>query len=285
MVLFEKDIAVTKYLSRLAPKGSVINCDLTEDELPRISAKTLVCDSPWYKEYIKSFLWSASQLCAIDGYLLLSTPPIGTRPNISDEWEMILEWATILGFKLLSVEHGVLPYVSPPFECNALKAEGLHNIPGEWRCSNLTLFILKKRLHISRPLKCLRDKKWNEEIIQGVRIRFQEGNDKTKLKYPTLKSIVPDDILPSVSRWDARRRLANVWTSGNRIFKCDNPDLLWQITKSIACKQVLNKSRSCSSGRKLKQVKTELVAEVSEQINKIINLEKNEYMLYSEEVL
>lgn len=284
MVLFEGNPAVTDSLTRFAPKGSVFNCDLTGDELPQISAKAVICDSPWYMEYVKSFLWSACQLCATDGYLLLSTPPAGTRPNVSEEWAMILEWADRLGFRLLSVEYGVLPYVSPPFERNALKVEGLHNIPGEWRCSNLALFVLKHRARVPRPPECLRDRSWREEVFQDVRIRFREGSDVTGLEDPTLNTIVPGDILPSVSRWDDRRRLVDVWTSGNRIFRCDNPGLLCQIAKSIVCNQSPKEIITGCLGRTLTLAETELVAKASEQIINIINIEKNEYVSYWEEV-
>jgi len=284
MVLFEGNPAVTDSLTRLAPEGSVFNCDLTGDELPQISAKLVICDSPWYMEYVKSFLWSARELCATDGYLLLSTTPAGTRPNVSGEWAMILEWADRLGFRLLSVECGVLPYISPPFERNALKAEGLHNIPGEWRSSNLALFVLRHKARIPRPPECLRDRSWREEVFQDVRIRIREDRDAAGPEDPTLKTIVPGDILPSVSRWDDRRRLVDVWTSGNRVFRCDNPGLLCLILRSIACDQSPKKKLTGCLGRTLTLAETELVAKASEQIINIINVEKNEYVSYWEEV-
>jgi hypothetical protein len=44
-----------------------------------------------------------------------------------------------------------------------------------------------------------------------------------------LQGLIPwidGDVLPSVSRRDPRRRLAHVWTSGNRVFRTDNPELV-----------------------------------------------------------
>src|SRR5712691_8552322 len=41
-----------------------------------------------------------------------------------------------------------------------------------------------------------------------------------------LRSIVPGDVLSSISRRDPRRRKAAVWTSGNRLFGTDRPDLV-----------------------------------------------------------
>lgn len=213
----------------------------------------------------------------------MSTPPAGTRPNVSQEWAIILEWATRLGFRLLNVEHGVLPYVSPLFERNALKAEGLHNIPVEWRCSNLALFVREFRAEVPRPPNCLGDRSWYEEVFQDVRIRFRVCNN-AGLEDPTLRSIVPGDILPSVSRWDDRRKLVDVWTSGNRIFRCYNPGLLRQIAKSIACNQSPKRKLIDCIGRTLTEAEIELIEKASEQIINIINLEKTECVSYWKEV-
>jgi hypothetical protein len=243
----------------------------------------VICDAPWYMEYIKSFLWSACQFCAIGGHLLLSAPPAGTRPNASQQWKFILEWATGLGLRLLKIEYGILAYVSPPFERNSLKAEGLYNIPGEWRRSNLALFIRENRADIPRPPKCPIDKNWCEETFQDVRIRFRV-RDNAEFENPTLKSIISGDILTSVSRWDERRKLVDVWTSGHRVFKCDNPTLLFQIAKSIGQNHSVKKRVTDFLGRRLTREEADLVAKASKQIINIINSEKNEYVTYWKEV-
>jgi hypothetical protein len=48
-----------------------------------------------------------------------------------------------------------------------------------------------------------------------------------------LVSLIEGDILPTVSRRDPRRRLADVWTSGNRIFRTGNPQLV--LEAAILC--------------------------------------------------
>ena len=42
----------------------------------------------------------------------------------------------------------------------------------------------------------------------------------------TLESLVSGDILPSVSRDDARRGRVQIWTSGNRVFRSSAPDMV-----------------------------------------------------------
>jgi hypothetical protein len=46
-------------------------------------------------------------------------------------------------------------------------------------------------------------------------------------------SLIDGDILPTVSRRDPRRRAAQAWTSGNRIFGTGNPQLL--LEAAISC--------------------------------------------------
>lgn len=283
MILFEEDQAVTDFFIKIIPKDFVVRCDLTRDVLPQVTGRAVICDSPWYVEYVMSFLWSACQLCTKDGYILLSMPPLGTRPNVSQELVKILEWANQLGFKLIKIEHGVLPYISPPFERNALRAEGLYNIPEEWRCSNLALFIREHEAEISRPPQCSIDSNWTEEVFHGIRIRFRYRQDIDGFADPSLRRIIPGDILPSVSRMDERRKLADVWTSGNRIFECWAPSLLREILKAIVADRLSEKTISEHLGRQLSQLETKLVIKASDQIGNIIKTEKKEYVTYQED--
>jgi hypothetical protein len=45
--------------------------------------------------------------------------------------------------------------------------------------------------------------------------------------------VLAGDILPSVSRRDPRRGHADLWTSGNRVFQTDNPQVL--LDAAISC--------------------------------------------------
>ena len=278
VILFEYNRAVTEALLKMTSKECVFQCDLTRDVLPQITAKAVVCDSPWYMKYLESFLWSAAKFCEISGYLLLSVPPDGTRPNIKQEWTKILALAKRLGFSLLNIDYGALPYVTPPFEQNALRAENLHNIPKEWRCSNLALFIREQMTEVSRPSECLADGSWTEEVFNGIRIRFSHRQDATDFRDPTLETIVSGNILPSVSRWDKRRKQVDVWTSGNRIFKCRGPDLLQRIVRALVIGYPPEKVITEYIGRQLSPAEVDLVVRASEEIANVIEVESDEYM-------
>ena len=127
-----------------------------------MKASLVIADPPWYGESIRSFLWAACQLCAPGGYLLVSLPPAGTRPGITHEWAQTLGWAQQLGLAFLRLEPAALPYVTPPFERNALKAEGLYTIPDAWRRGNLAVFLYTHQATIPRPLADARTSGWRK---------------------------------------------------------------------------------------------------------------------------
>jgi hypothetical protein len=62
---------------------------------------------------------------------------------------------------------------------------------------------------------------------------FLRVSGEAQSEQTSLISLIEDDILPTVSRRDPRRRLAQVWTSGNRIFRTENPQLL--LEAAISC--------------------------------------------------
>jgi hypothetical protein len=151
-VLLDTNQTVTDCLAKAAPEARILRCDVRTDLLPDLNAALVIVDPPWYEEYMHSFLWAACQLCAIGGHLLVSLPPLGTRPGIVRERAHTLDWTQQLGLTLLRVEPATLPYVTPPFERNALKAEGLYTIADEWRRGDLAVFYYAQRATIPRPI-------------------------------------------------------------------------------------------------------------------------------------
>jgi len=204
-----------------------------EQDLPKITARLIISDPPWYQECVISFLWAASQICSPNGLLLLSTPPVGTRPKAIQDWEDVLVWAKALGFRFLEMHECSLPYISPPFERNSLRAEGIMSVPNEWRRGNLAVLVREFDSSTARPQSCFPNTNWAENAIGDVRIKMRRQDQPHDFIDPSLESIIQGDILPSVSRYDNRREIADVWTSGNRIFKCKGPAILQRIIEAI----------------------------------------------------
>jgi hypothetical protein len=84
--LLDANPSVTDRLAREASDGQVVRCDVLYDALPRLSAKVVVIDPPWYEDHFRSFLWAAVELCQMGGRVVASVPPVGTRPGITQEW-------------------------------------------------------------------------------------------------------------------------------------------------------------------------------------------------------
>jgi hypothetical protein len=148
------------------------------------------------------------------------------------ERDELLSYAERCGLFLREERLASLRYVMPPFERNTLRvARLLPFVPVDWRRGDLLVFEQRSRGELPPHQASPRDEAshWQEHIIDGVRIRVQTGVSEDEGEDPRLLSLLPGDILPSVSRRDSRRAAARVWTSGNRIFGCHAPKLLHQL--------------------------------------------------------
>lgn len=282
LVLLEANHTVTDSLAQAVPKTQVIQCDVMREQLPSLTAAAVVLDPPWYPEHIQSFLWTACQLCQIGGYILLSMPPVGTRPGIQEEWAQILDWVQQIGLTLVKLEQSALSYVTPPFELNVLRAEGLNAVSREWRRGDLAVFLRSHQAEIPRPTVPSLEDEWTEEVLLDVRIRVRQQNI-LEFADPSLISVIPGDVLQSVSRRDSRRQLADVWTSGNRIFACQGRGVLLQILRAMEIGRSPYEAVAVSLKRPLNLNETELVSHAANQIVNIVSTEQKENLLFGEQ--
>jgi hypothetical protein len=185
---------------------------------------TVIMDPPWYEEYVRRFLWFARKITRIGGTLLLAMPPDGTRPGIVQENAQLLMWCRELGFEREAVVLARLPYDMPPFERNALRAVNIVNVHGTWRKADLWRLSKVRSTSPAWPGD-MASTPWSEHRFGPVRLRIN-CDAPTHGEDPRLRSLIVNDILPTVSRRDRRRNEARVWTTGNRIFACDAPKIL-----------------------------------------------------------
>jgi hypothetical protein len=200
--------------------------------LPRESADAVLLDPPWYLDFVRPMLAAAAHACRPEGIVLISLPPDGARPRAEADRQAAIAFARRLGFTLVEHSSLAISYETPFFERNALAAAGIHP-PAQWRRGDLV--VLRKARASTRPAPASsgRRRLWTEVGIGRMRL-FIRGADEVRSDEPGLISLVDDDVLPTVSRRDPRRRLANVWTSGNRIFRTHNPLLLLEAAISCA---------------------------------------------------
>lgn len=230
LALLDADRAVVSGLGSPNRDCQAVLCDLLADELPEMTAQLVVADPPWYLDELKHFLWAARQLCQLGSILLFSCPPRGTRPGVEQEIVEIFDWARQLGFELESIGRGGLCYLSPPFEQNALRAGGMSQVSRTWRHGDLVRFTCCNVSQAGRPATKRRSEWW-EETLQGVRIRIRPQVELNGDVH--LKCLVEGDILSSVSRRENIRNSVEVWTSGNRIFTCENRAALRELLRAM----------------------------------------------------
>jgi len=251
--------------------GEVVNCNCFSDPIPLVRSDVVVLDPPWYEQHSRAFLWVAAQMCNINGKVLISVPPIGTREGVASERIRLFDFARQLGLTVESIHEEVLPYETPHFEHNTLRKLGIHCLLGSWRCGTLVTF--QKHFHnrVDRPV-ATEPHQWKEVSVFETRIRIRSVL-RSRSDDPRLIPLVPGNVLNSVSRNNPIRTEVDVWTSGNRVFSCEAPNVLFEIASTIS-----RKDANCpSSLGRIHYSPRRLVALV--QILRIAKLEAEERRL------
>ena len=270
-------------VAAVAQRGNPQNTqrfDAMEDAIPCPETAAAVCiDPPWYLPQFRSFLWVAAALCRLGGHVLCSIPAVGTRPRMATEWQHMQAWADRCGLSLIHYERSALTYVTPPFEMNALRAGGFSGVSTHWRRSDFAVFARTGPPLIARPSRPEMAPPWQEFIVSGVAFRTSPVTrpcTETGFQDPRLRTLVPGDILPSVSARDQRRAGAEVWTTGNRIFGCAGSNLLHPIIQAVADNGTAAQNVAQHLGRTLRDHEHVQVLLAVQQIKKLVTIERNE---------
>lgn len=273
ITLFDANPLILDVIHQKFPQVQTTFVDLVWGEQgPESGTEVVVCDPPWYPEHVLSFLWSARRLCSHGGIVLLSTPPVGTRPGIEIERREIRRFAKRLGLELIGWEPLALRYQSPRFEQNALKAVGFSAIPQDWRRGDLVTFRCAAPCNAERPIPTSNEEVWDEIEVGGTRIKLRCQNE-TGFLDPRLISVVPNNVLPTVSRRDARRSDVDLWTSGNRVFKVRGVNVLRQILKANGKCTV--QAVGSFLQRRLRSNEANLVIQAADQISDLLRIEQD----------
>lgn len=256
-------------------EGITFACsDVLRDPIQPASYGVVVADPPWYEPETIGFLWTASTLSRIGGHVLLSLPPVATRPGINGERERITAAAAGFGLEFIHLSDGVLRYYTPFFETNAMQAAGAP-VTNDWRLGDLAVFRRTEGACGPRPVMDA-ELAWMERSLGLTRFKLQQTTS-TAFASPVLRSLVPGDVLPSVSRRDPRRKDATVWTSGNRIFGCDGSATLATIIDGINAGEAPEITVGMQQGRTLTTNERILVATAVQQVRNVVKWESAEF--------
>ena len=256
-------------------EGTVYSCDLTRrmPSLPAIHA--VLADPPWYVDEAVAFLRSASQSCASGATILLSFAPDGMRPAIRDERRQIIARAEGLGLSYVGREHAAVSYATPFFERNALRASGFQRVAPAWRCGDLLTFRKTGSCFPSHDSVNAEGGVWDEVSIDGVRFRVRRISGDG-FADPRLKRLVGGDVLPTVSRRDGRRNQALVWTSGNRVFRCEGASVFASVLRAVQASQDPIAAAQDRTPRPINDSQAGLIRSTASQVERIVHTEVRE---------
>jgi hypothetical protein len=275
ITLFERN--PSHYLS--LADGITFTCsDVLRDPISSSAHSVVVADPPWYEPETIGFLWTASTLSSAGSYVLLSLPPVETRPGIEEERVRITAAAAGFGLELENLHEGVLRYRTPFFEANAMSAAGAA-AQDDWRFGDLAIFRRADGARGERPV-LEAEPVWIERALGMTRFKLHESR-AAGFGSPVLRSIVEGDVLPSVSRRDPRRKDAQVWTSGNRVFGCDSTNTLAAIIDGIRAGEAPEIAIGMQLGRTLTSDEKVLVETASQQLGNVVKWESVEFRISS----
>jgi hypothetical protein len=236
-------------------------------------------DPPWYPEYIAAFLWAASRLTRVGGRVFLSFPPVGTRPGILDERAASIAQASRFGLRLESIEIGALAYRMPLFERNTFLAAEVPEVADDWRRGDLIEFVHAERMSAPRPVPPGPPDVWDDVAVGVVRMKCKSSLDR-EFRDPTLSPVVPGDMLVTVSRRDPARASADIWTCGNRVFRCAGPDVFRTILSAIGHGEDVEEAVESAVGRDLCFEESHMVCRAAEQASDLLQREESEVLEY-----
>jgi hypothetical protein len=277
-VLLDRSVPRTEALSDGA--GRVIRLDLLRDELPELDADAAVLDPPWYPDHMCGFLWAAADMLRESGQLWVSFPPAGTRYAVEAETQQVLNAAAEYGLELIERRAGAVRYVSSPFELASHRAARLGGIPLDWRTGELVRLRLARGPTTGRPPAPNDEAVWFPFIIDDIPVYVRERDaDADRIDDTLLRSIVPGDVLTTVSRRDPGRAEVDVWTSLNRIWASSNPLVLQAICRALAEHSDPVAAVRADLSRELELQDAERVRATADYLSAIVKREREEHGL------
>jgi hypothetical protein len=221
----------TLHLGQMDEAKEVSTFDISHELPTGKTVDVVVIDPPWYNPFYFLFLWAAFNHLPRNGKVILSFPPVGTRPAVGEELRELKLWCAEHGFKVEKSVPGCLPYRAPLFEVNALRAQGIVNFPIDWRRGDLIVLSKQSETPFAKPELPFTPQIWEEVRVQNCRVKVcytKRAGD------PILTPVGSSEVLPSVSSRHKLRCIANVVTSGNRFFRTKSPEAMLACLRELA---------------------------------------------------
>ncbi|WP_313018299.1 class I SAM-dependent methyltransferase [Atlantibacter hermannii] len=178
----------------------------------------ITIDPPWYPSEFKKFISRAIQLSKDGATIYCSIPQNLTRPGIGEERAELISSLQKCGHDILYIEPGVMKYIVPYFEEEALKNSGIETKNQPWRSSDLLVIKVNGTKTLS----------FESEVINKVRSFSRVGNNhvfRVFIEENNVESRFPirrvDGFSKSISNRDNVEKV-NLWTSEKQGFQVDD---------------------------------------------------------------
>jgi hypothetical protein len=220
--LYDRNEQVVSFLKK-AGYGEVTHCDLFRYS-GRKKLDCVIADPPWYLDHYRAFIEAGRQMLRPGSNFFLSVLPLLTRPSAESDRTAIVNFASERGFDLVDQSPGVLEYLSPPFELEALKAEGL-NVDA-WRSGDLYTFVLSTREADHYKPELEDEQLWRTFTLGRTVIKVKCDGTHASNDFDFENASETRDMrLRSVSRRSPPRSKINLWTSRNIALRVTRPDV------------------------------------------------------------
>lgn len=219
------------YITRCSQNFLYFKCDIMNCQMTDIRADIVIMDPPWYLNYNKLFFEFANSLLTIGGKIICVLPPKYTRKNIEEELESLKQYIGDLGIITEHYFRNIVSYSTPPFERNVLKANGIYCLPKGWRTGDVLIARKVNETRVNIKPIIIEESQWEEISIGSVKYKLKTNqNLEVKSADLAIEKIYINDIYPSVKRsMSINEKKINIWTSGNRVFYCNNIPLLYYV--------------------------------------------------------
>lgn len=222
-VLLERNAAMTASLAD--DVHEVVTLDLALRDPPMLNANTALLDPPWYVRDTLIFLGAASRICRHSALIWLCQPTLATRPGVAEERVELCEELPRLGLEVVHTFDRAVRYQMPHFEAMSLRLAAAELVvPTDWRTGDLLVFRKVGPASSTRPVTF--NEQWAEVHFGPVRIKLRATGGTEDLA-----SLVPGDVLNTVSRRDPVREKIGFWTSGNRAYSLAAPEQVGKLVE------------------------------------------------------
>lgn len=220
--LYDRNEQVVSFLKK-AGHGEVTHCDLFRYSGQK-KFDCVIADPPWYLDHYRAFIETGRQMLRPGNNFFLSVLPLLTRPSAESDRTAIVKFASERGFDLVDRNPGVLEYLSPAFEVEALKAEGLD--VDAWRSGDLYTFALSTREVDHYKPEPQYEELWRTFTLGRtvIKVKWDGTHGSNDFDFENA-SETKDMRLRSVSRRSPPRSKINLWTSRNIALRVTRPDV------------------------------------------------------------